>query len=111
MNNSVDNHLLEVAYAMGRADQREALAKTNFAPPPVAWRWKRWDKKFWHYAEREVIIKRDEYDCEPLYPEPPHRVPLTEQELRKLWSSLADRRASVFARAVEEAHGIFEKGK
>jgi hypothetical protein len=111
MNKLVDNHLLEVAYAMGRADQRESLAKTSFGSPPVAWRWRRWDKKTWHYSEREVVIRRDEYDCEPLYGEPPKRLPLTEQELRKIWSSLDDRRATAFARAVEEAHGILEKGK
>jgi len=76
---------------------------------PVAW-----------MSDSDVGFYKEEfgnYPCVPLYAAPPRRewVGLTDEEIDKAWewaqksSPYGVKRLTVFARAIERAHGIGEK--
>ena len=64
-----------------------------------------WVHRLSKFKPDESIINKD---IVPLYTTPPHRKPLTDEEIEELcWTEL-DRRLLSFARAIEAAHGIKE---
>ena len=91
---------------------------------PVAWKWR--VKDFCDWPKWSVSLKRpadsghaqyprtEGYEDIPLYPHPPQRKPLTDEEIFACENSIPDEVVSdrnwciYFARAIEAAHGIKE---
>ena len=74
---------------------------------PVAWRWKHGDG-CWQFED----VQPRSPTAQPLYTSPPARKPLTDEEIESINVRLAGSRdlARLFARAIEEVHGITKGG-
>lgn len=80
------------------------IANASKMVEPVAWRF--YDGKIWCYVNHISDLSAST-KFEPLYPAPPKREPLTEEEIKRLYDSLPSKYTlAMFARAVERAHGI-----
>ena len=96
----------EVLYKDTFTAIKEALAQPE--QEPVAW------AKFSAKGNIIDLLSEPDDDYTPLYTTPPQRKPLTDEEIRDLWSwsatAEAERTATTqqhaFARAIEAAHGI-----
>ena len=98
---------------------RAALAQAEPVQEPVAWGCFKGgelqSELIGTKADADFWVASDEPHMQgmvagPLYTAPPQRKPLTEEEMRKLWSQYGYKSALCmrFARAIEQAHGIKE---
>lgn len=92
---------------------------TTEALKPVAWIWTFYDIANDRYVRRIIDCEERPHlpgvDLIPLYTAPPHCKPLSDEEILKVYDDMFNqivgqnyrqRRTVLFARAIEQAHGI-----
>jgi hypothetical protein len=104
--------LMQPEVQIGEGDAAIAALRAALAEPepePVAWMVYTQDGQSAFVTDNPTDIVDDQRAL-PLYTAPPPRQPLTDKEMRHLWSLYGYKSALCmrFARAVERAHGIEE---
>ena len=96
------------------ATEAAALLRERLAQPeqePVAWRWReRINSAFDSWVISASEPPPYSIEQQPLYTTPPHRKPLTDEEIDDLSRTMVkgSRSANWLCRAIEAAHGIKE---